>query len=70
MPSIFQELEVAWTHTQAGARHVYGIERSAIAEQAQQIVADNSYQNKVTIIRGKVEEVELPVEQVKNETLT
>ncbi len=49
---------------QAGAKHVYGIERSAIAEQAQQIVLDNGYQDKVTIIRGKVEEVDLPVQQV------
>ncbi|BDA44833.1 probable protein arginine N-methyltransferase 1 [Coccomyxa sp. Obi] len=48
----------------AGAKHVYGIERSAIAEQAQQIVLDNGYQDKVTIIRGKVEEVDLPVQQV------
>jgi hypothetical protein len=56
--------EVACACLQAGAKHVYGIERSAIAEQAQQIVADNGYQSKVTIIRGKVEEVELPVEKV------
>ncbi|KAG2495744.1 hypothetical protein HYH03_006341 [Edaphochlamys debaryana] len=48
----------------AGAKHVYGIECSTIAEQAQQIVKDNGYQDKVTIIRGKVEEVTLPVDQV------
>ena len=28
---------------QAGAKHVYGIDMSAIAEQAKQIVADNGY---------------------------
>ena len=49
---------------QAGAKHVYGIERSAIAEQARQIVEDNSYQDRITIIQGKVEEVDLPVPQV------
>ncbi|KAK9812764.1 hypothetical protein WJX72_003334 [[Myrmecia] bisecta] len=49
---------------QAGAAHVYGIECSAIAEQAAQIVRDNGYQERVTIIRGKVEEVVLPVERV------
>ncbi len=49
---------------QAGARHVYGIERSAIAEQAIQIIADNKYSDKITIIQGKVEEVELPVPKV------
>ncbi len=42
---------------QAGAKHVYGIECSAIAEQAKQIVRDNNYEDKVTIIKGKVEEV-------------
>ena len=49
---------------QAGAKHVYGIERSAIAEQARQIVEDNRYQDRITIIQGKVEEVDLPVPQV------
>jgi len=48
----------------AGAKHVYGIEMSSIAEQATQIVLDNNYQQQVTIIRGKVEEVELPVDKV------
>ncbi len=51
-------------HVQAGAKHVYGIERSAIAEQARQIVEDNRYQDRITIIQGKVEEVDLPVPQV------
>ena len=50
---------------QAGAKHVYGIERSAIAEQAKQIVADNGYTDRVTIIQGKVEETELPVDKVR-----
>lgn len=48
----------------AGAKHVYGIECSTIAEQAKRIVIDNKYQDQVTIIKGKVEEVELPVEKV------
>lgn len=49
---------------QAGAAHVYGIECSGIAEQAKAIVAENGYSDKVTIIQGKVEEVELPVDKV------
>jgi type I protein arginine methyltransferase len=49
---------------QAGAKHVYGIECSAIADQAKQIVIDNNYQKTVTIIQGKVEELELPVDKV------
>ena len=44
---------------------MYGIERSAIAEQAKQIVADNGYTDRVTIIQGKVEEAELPVDKVR-----
>ncbi|KAL6756287.1 protein arginine N-methyltransferase [Haematococcus lacustris] len=48
----------------AGASHVYGIECSAIADQATQIVKDNGYDDKVTIIKGKVEEVTLPVDKV------
>ncbi|GAX73379.1 hypothetical protein CEUSTIGMA_g832.t1 [Chlamydomonas eustigma] len=48
----------------AGAKHVYGIECSAIAQQAQQIVADNGYSDKVSIVVGKVEEVVLPVDKV------
>lgn len=48
----------------AGAAHVYGIECSGIAEQAKTIVTDNGYDGRVTIIQGKVEEVELPVSQV------
>lgn len=48
----------------AGAKHVYGIDMSAIAEQAQQIVRDNGFEGRVTILRGKVEEVVLPVDKV------
>ena len=48
----------------AEARRVIAIENSAFAKIAQQIVADNQLDNVVTIIRGKVEEVELP-EEVK-----
>ena len=46
----------------AEARRVIAIENSAFAKIAQQIVADNQLDNVVTIIRGKVEEVELPEE--------
>jgi protein arginine N-methyltransferase 1 len=48
----------------AGAKHVYGVECSAIATQARRIVADNGYQDRVTIIKGKVEDIKLPVDQV------
>jgi len=44
----------------AGAKHVYGIDYSDIIYQAQQIVKDNHLEDVVTLIKGKVEEVELP----------
>jgi len=43
---------------------VIGIDASDIVIQAQQIVKDNQLENVVTIIKGKVEEVEIPVEKV------
>ena len=48
----------------AGASRVFGVDMSAIAESAKQIVKDNQYQDKVAIIRGKIEEIELPVKKV------
>eukprot|EP00192_Tetraselmis_astigmatica_P010741 CAMPEP_0117677814 /NCGR_PEP_ID=MMETSP0804-20121206/16944_1 /TAXON_ID=1074897 /ORGANISM="Tetraselmis astigmatica, Strain CCMP880" /LENGTH=346 /DNA_ID=CAMNT_0005487119 /DNA_START=504 /DNA_END=1542 /DNA_ORIENTATION=- len=48
----------------AGAKHVYGIECSAIAEQAMEIVKANDFQDQVTIIQGKLEEILLPVDKV------
>jgi len=44
----------------AGAKKVYGIDASDIVLHAQQIVKDNHLDNVVTIIKGKVEEVEIP----------
>lgn len=49
---------------QAGAKHVYGVDCSSIVEQARQIVELNGFSDKITIIKGKVEDVELPVPQV------
>ncbi|CAG8630508.1 14001_t:CDS:2 [Ambispora leptoticha] len=48
----------------AGAEHVYGIDMSNIIDQARQIVKDNRLDDKITLIKGKMEEVELPVQQV------
>lgn len=50
--------------SKAGAKHVYGIDMSTIAEQAKEIVRANGFGGRVTIIKGKVEEVELPVQEV------
>ena len=51
--------------TQAGAKHVYAIECSSIAEPARQIVADNGFADRVTVVQGKAEEVELPVDKAR-----
>mmetsp|Transcript_14000 Transcript_14000/g.2252 ORF Transcript_14000/g.2252 Transcript_14000/m.2252 type:complete len:131 (+) Transcript_14000:58-450(+) len=48
----------------AGASHVYGIDMADIIDYSQQVVIDNNMEDKITLIKGKVEEVDLPVEQV------
>jgi len=48
----------------AGAKHVYGIDMSSIIDHAKTIVKDNGMEDGITLIKGKVEEVELPVEKV------
>jgi len=49
---------------QAGAAKVIGIDCSEIIHNARQIVKDNNFEDVITLIKGKVEEVELPVEKV------
>mmetsp|Transcript_24818 Transcript_24818/g.36409 ORF Transcript_24818/g.36409 Transcript_24818/m.36409 type:complete len:466 (-) Transcript_24818:50-1447(-) len=49
---------------QAGARHVYAVDCSSIIQQATQIVEKNGFGDKITLIKGKMEEIQLPVEKV------
>jgi len=49
---------------QAGAKQVIGIDCSEIIVHARQIVKDNHFDHVITLIKGKVEEVELPVPKV------
>lgn len=44
----------------AGAAKVIGIEYSNIVEYAKQIVELNHFSNVISIVKGKVEEVDLP----------
>jgi hypothetical protein len=37
------------------------VEYSAIAEKAKQIVVENGFSEKIVVIHGKIEEIELPV---------
>lgn len=48
----------------AGAAKVYAIECSSIVEQARAIVADNGFGDTIEIIRGKMEDITLPVDYV------
>lgn len=46
----------------AGARRVVGIDCSSIAVQAREIAKQNGFENVITILQGKVEELELPAD--------
>lgn len=48
----------------AGAKHVYGVECSGIIHSARQIVKDNKLDGSITLIHGKLEDIELPVPKV------
>ncbi|KAL8239034.1 hypothetical protein R6Q59_015601 [Mikania micrantha] len=46
---------------QAGAKHVYAVEASEMADYAQKLIAGNPFLGqRITVIKGKVEDVELP----------
>ncbi|KAG8214938.1 S-adenosyl-L-methionine-dependent methyltransferase [Butyriboletus roseoflavus] len=44
----------------SGAKHVYAVEASDVAEKAEKIIQANGLENIITVIRGKVEEITLP----------
>jgi 2-polyprenyl-3-methyl-5-hydroxy-6-metoxy-1,4-benzoquinol methylase len=44
----------------AGARKVYAVDMSSIAQAAQQIVKDNGFGDVIEVIQGKMEDLELP----------
>jgi len=48
----------------AGAKQVIGVECAGIINQAREIVAANGFSNVITLVKGKVEEIELPVDKV------
>ena len=45
---------------QAGARAVYAVEATGVAKHAQAMVAAHGLQDRVTVLRGTMEELELP----------
>jgi protein arginine N-methyltransferase 1 len=48
----------------AGAKRVIGVEMATIHHQARKIIAANGFADVITIVGGKIEDVELPVEKV------
>jgi len=48
----------------AGAKHVYAIEAAEIAQFATEIIRRNGLSDKITVIKGKMEEIKLPVDKV------
>ncbi|UKZ62387.1 uncharacterized protein TrAtP1_003636 [Trichoderma atroviride] len=48
----------------AGAKHVIGVDMSTIIFKAREIVKTNGLSDKITLIQGKMEEIELPFPQV------
>lgn len=48
----------------AGAAHVYAIDMSAILDKARENIFHNNLSDKITCLRGRVEDIVLPVSQV------
>ncbi|KAI0783458.1 protein arginine N-methyltransferase [Abortiporus biennis] len=44
----------------AGAKRVFAVDASDIAEKAEKIVKANGFENVITVIRGKIEDISLP----------
>ncbi|PVF97020.1 S-adenosyl-L-methionine-dependent methyltransferase [Serendipita vermifera] len=47
----------------AGAKHVVGIDMSNIIDQAQKIIQANGFGETITLVKGKLEEAELPIQK-------
>ncbi|KAI0757861.1 S-adenosyl-L-methionine-dependent methyltransferase [Irpex lacteus] len=47
----------------AGAKHVVGIDMSNIIDQAQKIIEANGFANTITLVKGKLEEADLPIKE-------
>lgn len=48
----------------AGAKKVIGIDYSSMIEQSRKVIAANGYSEQITLIRGKMEECVMPVDEV------
>lgn len=50
----------------AGAKHVIGVDMSSIIDKAKEIVHANGLSSKITLLQGKMEEVQMPMQQMNN----
>lgn len=48
----------------AGAKHVYAVDNSNVITKATQNIIDNGLASRITLVRGKVEDIQLPVDKV------
>ena len=64
LPNPFLETDKERFAVRAGAKHVIGVDMSTIIEKAREIVAVNGMSDKITLLQGKMEEVELPFPKV------
>ncbi|KAF8058173.1 hypothetical protein N665_1249s0016 [Sinapis alba] len=48
----------------AGAKHVYAVECSQMADMAKEIVKANGFSDVITVLKGKIDEIELPTPKV------
>ena len=48
----------------AGAKHVYSVDMSSIIDKAKEIVELNGFSDKITLLQGKLEDINLPVDKV------
>ena len=49
---------------QAGAKHVYAIDMASITIQATKNIKENGFEDRITVINGKMEDLKLPVDKV------
>ncbi|KAI5955689.1 HMT1 [Candida jiufengensis] len=48
----------------AGAKHVYSVDMSSIIGKAKEIIELNGFSDKITLLQGKLEDIQLPVDSV------
>jgi histone-arginine methyltransferase CARM1 len=51
---------LAFFAVQAGARKVYAVEASQSAEIAKLLIQSNGYADRIEVIQGKIEDIQLP----------